>query len=140
MLNIKENKAKEPDGIPGDLLKLCAHEIADVYYLLFQASKDQGILPSEWKRANVVPVYKKGDRGRVEDYKPISLTSVSSKILEHIIYRSIMDHFEPHPLLNNNQHGFRQRTSCETLLIITVNDFSRCLNRQEQVDAVLLDF
>ena len=51
-----------------------------------------------------------------------------------------MDHLELHSLLNDNQHGFRQRRSCETQLIITVNDFSRCLNRQEQVDAVLLDF
>ena len=140
LLNIKENKATGPDGIPGDLLKLCAYEIADVYTLLFQASLDQGTLPSDWKRANIVPVYKKGDRGKVENYRPISLTSVSSKILEHIIHSSIMDHLELHSLLNDNQHGFRQRRSCETQLIITVNDFSRCLNRQEQVDAVLLDF
>ena len=76
----------------------------------------------------------------MENYRPISLTSVSSKILEHIIHSNIMDHLELHSLLNDNQHGFRQKRSCETQLIITVNDFSRCLNRQEQVDAVLLDF
>ena len=140
LLNIKDNKETGPGSLPGDLLKIWVHEIADVYTLLFQASLDQGTLPSDWKRANIVPVYKKGDRGRVENYRPISLTSVSSKILEHIIHSSIMDHLELHSLLNDNQHGFRQRRSCETQLIITVNDFSRCLNRQEQVDAVLLDF
>ena len=140
LLNIKDNKATGPDGLPGDLLKICAHEIADVYTLLFQASLNQGHLPSDWKRANIVPVFKKGDRGRVENYRPISLTSVSSKILEHIIHSSIMDHLELHSLLNDNQHGFRQKRSCETQLIITANDFSRCLNKHEQIDAVLLDF
>ena len=140
LLNIKDNKATGPDGLPGDLLKMCAHEIADIYTLLFQASLDQGRPPSDWKKANIVPVFKKGDRGRVENYRPISLTSVTSKILEHIIHSSIMDHLELHSLLNDYQHGFRQRRSCETQLITTVNDFSRCLNRREQVDAILLDF
>ena len=62
----------------GTFLILCPNEIADVCTLLFQASLEQGILPSDWKRANIVPVYKKGDIGRVESYRPISLTSVSS--------------------------------------------------------------
>ena len=119
---------------------MCANEIADVYTLLFQASIDQGRLPSDWKTANIVPVFKKGDRGRVENYRPISLTSVTSKLLEHIIHSNIMDYLDTHSLLNTYQHGFRQNRSCETQLITTVRDFSLCLNRHEQVDAVLLDF
>ena len=103
LLNIKPNKATGPDGIPGNLLKICAEEIADVYTLLFQASLDQGSLPSDWKKANIVPVFKKGDKGRVENYRPISLTSISSNILEHIIHSSIMDHLEKHSLLNKFQ-------------------------------------
>ena len=140
LLNIKPNKATGPDGIPGNLLKICAEEIADVYTLLFQASLDQGSLPSDWKKANIVPVFKKGDKGRVENYRPISLTSITSKILEHIIHSSIMDHLEKHSLLNKFQHGFRQKRSCTTQLITTVRDFTDCLNRKQQIDAVLLDF
>ena len=140
LLNIKANKATGPDGIPGNLLKICAEEIADVYTLLFQASLDQGCLPSDWKRANIVPIFKKGDRGRVENYRPISLTSVTSKILEHIIHSSIMDHLDQYSLLNQFQHGFRQNRSCETQLITTVRDFTDCLNEKQQIDAVLLDF
>ena len=82
LLNIKNNKATGPDGIPGDLLKMCANEIAGVYTLLFQASIDQGRLPSDWKTANMIPVFKKGDRGRMENYRPISLTSVTAKLFE----------------------------------------------------------
>ena len=140
LLNIKENKATGPDGIPGNLLKICANELADVLTLLFQASLDQGRLPQAWKQAFIVPVFKKGDRGRVENYRPISLTSVTSKLLEHIVHSNIMDHFEEHSSLNEFQHGFRQKRSCETQLLTTVRDFSLCLNRKEQTDAVLLDF
>ena len=140
LLNVKENKATGPDGIPGNLLKICASELADVLTLLFQASLDQGRLPEAWKQAFIVPVFKKGDRRRVENYRPISLTSVTSKLLEHIIHSSIMDHFDHHSTLNEFQHGFRQRRSCESQLITTVRDFSLCLKNNEQTDAVLLDF
>ena len=140
LLDIKENKATGPDGIPGNLLKICAHELAPVYTVLFQASLDQGCLPSDWKKANIVPVFKKGNRARVENYRPISLTSVSSKLLEHIIHSMIMDHLERHSYLNENQHGFRQRRSCETQLITTVRDFTHSLNEQGQTDSILLDF
>ena len=92
--NIKVDKATGPDGIPGNILKLCAPELAGVFTLLFQASLDQGVVPSDWKTANIVPVFKKGDKTLVENYRPISLTSITSKILEHIIHTSIMDHFE----------------------------------------------
>ena len=51
-----------------------------------------------------------------------------------------MDHFEDHQILNNIQHGFRQKRSCETQLITTLNDFSNCLNNKKQIDSILLDF
>ena len=59
---IKVDKATGPDGIPGNILKLCAPELAKVFTLLFQASLDQGVVPPDWKRANIVPVFKKGDK------------------------------------------------------------------------------
>ena len=138
--NLKPNKATGPDGIPGNLLRMCASELASVFTLLFQASLDQGAVPSDWKLANIVPVFKKGDKAKAQNYRPISLTSISSKILEHIIHSSIMDHFEKHSMLNSFQHGFRQRHSCETQLITTIRDFANGLNSKSQIDAILLDF
>ena len=137
---IKENKATGPDGIPGKLLKECAKELADVYTVLFQASLDQGEVPTDWKAACIVPLFKKGDRCKAENYRPVSLTSISSKLLEHIIHSNIMEHIEKFKYLDDAQHGFRQKRSCETQLITTLNDFSECLNRRSQIDAILLDF
>ena len=127
LTNINEQKATGPDKIPGKILKMCAHELADIFVLLFQASLDQGKVPEDWKNANIVPLFKKGDKSKAENYRPVSLTSVTCKLLEHIIHSNIMDHLEKHNILNNIQHGFRQKRSCETQLITTINDFSDTL-------------
>ena len=140
LINIKEHKATGPDKIPGKILKMCAEEIVDVLVLFFQASLNQGKVPEDWKKANIVPLFKKGDKHKAENYRPVSLTSVTCKLLEHIIYSNIMGHLEKHDILNNIQHGFRQKRSCETQLITTLNDFSNTLNARGQTDAILLDF
>ena len=140
LLGIKEHKATGPDGIPGRLLKLCANEIADSFTLLFQASLNLGTVPLDWKKAKINPVFKKGEKGCAENYRPISLTSISCKLLEHIVDSSIRDHLDKFKILNSAQHGFRQRRSCETQLITTIRDFSDCLNDKGQIDAILLDF
>ena len=139
LCNINPNKATGPDDIPGRLLKMCAAELTEAYRLLFQASIDQGEVPGDWKKANIVPLYKKGDKSIAENYRPISLTSISCKLLEHIIHSNIMTHLDKHNFLDDAQHGFRKRRSCETQLVHTLNDFNECLNSKGQIDAVLLD-
>ena len=102
--------------------------MAPILTLIFQASLDQGILPSDSKAANVTPVYKKGKRTDPSNYRPIYLTSVCCKTLEHIVYSSIFLHLENHQILIDNQHGFRLQRSCETQLISAISDFEQCLN------------
>lgn len=60
--------------------------------------------------------------------------------MEHVVLSNIMDHLEKHTILNDMQHGFRQKRSCETQLITTIDDFANCLNERGQIDSVLLDF
>ena len=59
LLEINEHKATGPDQIPGKILKLCANELVDIYVTLFQASIDQGIVPNDWKTANIMPLFQK---------------------------------------------------------------------------------
>ena len=136
LININPNKATGPDRIPGRLLKLCANELVEVFQLLFQASLDQGSVPNDWKRADITPLYKKGDKMQAENYRPVSLTSIACKLLEHIVHSNIMDHFDRFNVLDDSQHGFRKKRSCETQLINTVKDFSECLNSHGQIDAI----
>ena len=71
--------------------------------------------------------------------RPISLTCIVCKTLEHIISTSIYNHLEEHTILCPEQHGFCRRRSCETQLISTIHDFATALNNAEQVDAILQD-
>ena len=114
--------------------------MADIYVVLFQASLDQGILPADWKSANIVPLFKKGNKSLPENYRPISLTSLTCKILEHVVFTNFMAQFEEFNVLDNAQHGFRKKRSCVSQLIITINDFANSLKLREQIDAILLDF
>ena len=86
LLGIDLYKSTGPDNIPAKFLKETAVQISPALSLIFQASINQGILPSDWKEANVVPIHKKGQRSVAANYRPVSLTSICCKILEHIIY------------------------------------------------------
>jgi len=102
---------------------------------------DQGVVPPDWKEANVTPLYKnKGDKTSPENYRPISLTSLTCKILEHVVHSTLMTHFDKFNVLDDAQHGFRKKRSCVTQLASTLDDFATCLKNKEQTDAVLLDF
>ena len=140
LTQINENKATGPDDIPAKLLKIIAKEIAPVFTLLFQASLDQGVVPEDWKKAKIVPIFKKGDKDNAENYRPVSLTSVTCKLLEHIVHSNVMDHLQKNNVLADIQHGFRKFRSCESQLITTTHDFIDCLNQKQQVDAIFLDF
>ena len=140
MSNLNDNKATGADGVPSKILKLCSSELAPVFTLLFQASLEQGKVPDDWKTANIVPIHKKGSKFNPENYRPISLTSITCKLLEHIIASSMMRHFDFYKVLADCQHGFRSKRSCESQLITTSKDFIDCLENQGQIDAILLDF
>ncbi len=120
--DVDPTKASGPDEIPGRLLKEGAMQIAVPLTRLFNISLRTGTLPDDWKKANITPIHKKGDKHTPKNYRPISLTSLVVKVLEHILHNSIMDFVEMNNILNNNQHGFRKRHSCQTQLLRAVND------------------
>ena len=101
---------------------------------IFQASLHQCKVPTEWKTANIMPVFKKGERSNPSNHRPVSLTCVCSKLL---IYSHIFEHLNAHGLLCEQQHGFQQS---ETQLIATVNEIAENMNAGKQTDVILLDF
>ena len=134
------NKASGCDNIPNRILRECAEELAPAIASIFQQSIDTGNLPSDWRKANVSPIYKKGSRHEASNYRPVSLTSVCCKTLEHVISRHVRNHLEKHDILTKLQHGFRSLHSCESQLVITMNDIIQRYDRGEQVDVAILDF
>ena len=122
------------------LLKTNAKQLAEPLSKFFQASIDRGKIPDDWKEALVTPLFKKGDKSTHSNYRPVSLTSICSKVLEHIIHSHIMKHLNKHQILTDHQHRFRASRSCESQLLITINNIAKSMNTGEQLDAILLDF
>ena len=85
LTNIHPHKASGLDNLPAQFLKEVANEIAPVLTVAFQASLDQGHLPNIWRTAAVAPIFKKGNRNKPNNYRPVSLTCICSKLLEHIV-------------------------------------------------------
>ena len=90
--NLDNNKAHGPDQLPARLLTETSRQITPSLTALFNKSLRTGQLPNEWKPANVVPVFKKGNKEHAENYRPISLLSLISKTLERCVFNFIKDH------------------------------------------------
>jgi len=134
---IDPHKAGGPDNIPARVLKELAYQLTP---MLTQQSLNTGNIPQQWKSAFVTPIFKKGKKYDPSNYHPVSLTSIVCKTFEHILVSHIMKHLETNNILCNNQYGFRARHSCESQLLLTVDDFACALNNRLQVDIGILDF
>ena len=137
---LNPSKALEPDELHPRVLKELATELGPVFAHLFQQSIDTGEIPKEWSLANICPFFKKSDRSLACNYRPVSLTCVLCKLLEHIVCSNIMAHLDEYKLLSDRQHAFRKRHSCETQLTTVINDWAKILDNRGQVDTFILDF
>ena len=127
------------DEIPARLLKLAAEELAPALSLIFQRSLDSGEVPKSWPQSNITPLFKKGDRTIASNYRPVSLTSICSKLLENIIHSNIMKHFQQ--TFNTHWQTVNcQKHSCESQLILTGKDLAKSLDIKSQVDMIIMDF
>jgi hypothetical protein len=134
------HKATGPDEIPAFIIRAAANQLAPILARIYQRTLDHFEIPQNWRDALVVPVFKKGERHIAANYRPVSLTSISCKILEHIIHSNIMKHFDTNKILTETQHGFRKKRSTESQLLVTVQEIVKRLATGSQVDIILLDF
>ena len=140
LLDLKKNKASGPDNNPLRILKVAAEPVSYCLQLLFTASLRTGIIPSDWKQANIMPVFKKGDRFKASNYWPVLLTCICSKLMEHVVVSRLMKHFDEHKILVDCQHGFRKMRSCETQLLGLTQELHEHLEEEKQFDMIVLDF
>ena len=135
------NKSPGPDGIlPGILNKVACH-ISRPLFLLFNKSLQLGIVPEAWRRANITPVFKKGEKSTLSNYRPVALTSVLCKVLERAVSSAISEHVTNFGLLSSNQHGFTKNRSCVTQLVNVMHEWASTLDRPRppRIDAVFMD-
>ena len=137
--NMKDIKSPGVDGIPPKLLKEIVEQISTPLAKLFNLSLE-GIVPSEWKEANIMPLFKKGSRNKPENYRPVRLTSVVCKLLETLITDHMVEFLVKHKLINTSQHGFLKARSCLTNLLCFSEEITKWVDDGSPVDVVYLDF
>jgi len=137
---LKSNKSPGIDSIHPLLLKECAHELSEVLADMFNQSIQSGSLPSLWKKAQVTPIFKKGNKHLCSNYRPVSLTVILCKVLETFIRDEIVKHLDSNNLFVNCQHGFRSKRSCTTQLLEVIDHWSEILEEGGQLDCIYLDF
>ena len=137
---LKPGKAPGPDGISTTLLIKLKFVISIPLQILFQESLSKGCVPTEWKKAKVIPIFKKGSKGKASNYRPVSLTSVACKLLESIIRDKITEHLIRNKLINTSQHGFTKNRSCQTNLLEFMDFITKCIDQGDPVDVIYLDF
>jgi len=137
---VKTNTSPGPDEIHPLLLKNCAASLAKPLYLIFCCSLRTGIFPSQWKDANVIPLYKGGCASSVDNYRPICLLSSFAKVFEKIVARFLTNHLTNINFIHQSQHGFVQGKSCLTNLLTAINHWSLALDKRHSCDVIYLDF
>ena len=138
--NMKENKSPGEDGLSPKILKESVEQISKPLAHVFNMSLQEGIVPVEWKEANIIPLLKKGSRNKSVNYRPVSLTSVICKLLETIIRDHMMDFLVKHKLINTSQHGFLKARSCLTNLLCFFEEITKWVDDGSPVDVIYLDF
>ena len=131
------HKAQGPDKIPTIILKQKAQALAPSITNIFNSSLEQGIVPDKWKKANIIPVHKKGSKLQATNYRPISLLPTLSKVLERCIYNKIIDLIIPK--IAKQQHGFLKNRSTTSQLLSIFSKINNILDKGDQADIIYFD-
>ena len=128
------------DGIESDTLKLSVQHICEHLAHVCNMSLMQGIFPQDLKLANVLPLYKSGDPQLLNNYRPVSLLSTLSEVLEKVMYTRLLSFLEINDILIGNQFGFRRSHSSYMALMVMIYEISQALDCGEHAVGIFLDF
>ena len=140
LLDLNPGKSPGLDGWHPVLLKYLAEELALPLSILFQKSLSEGILPSDWLKACVTAIHKKGNKSLPGNYRPISITSIICKIMESLVRDELVEHMIQNNLFSDKQHGFVPLRNCITNLLLCMEQWIKILESGDTVDVIYTDF
>ena len=138
--SVKLGKACGPDNISAQDLKLCEPIAINVLFKVFKKSVEAVSFPEIWKTAKVTCLHKKGSKKDCNNYRPISLLSISSKVVECFICTMLNSHLENNNLLSPNQWGFRKKSSTEDLLLHMIEKWHLALDNGKSIAVLFIDY
>ena len=139
MRKLDPSKAHGHDQISICMVQICGKAICKPSHLIFSSCIESGIFPTEWKKANVVPIHKRDDKQNVKNFRPVSLPQIFGKIFERLIYNEMYSFFIENDLISSNQSGFKQEDSCINQLLSITHDIYQSLDQGYEVRGVFLD-
>ena len=128
-----------PDGINSNIIKNSYDYFINPLVHILNLSINQGIFPDELKLANITPIYKTGDNSLINNYRPISILSVFSKVFEKIMYNRIIKFVNKNKILYECQFGFRESYGTSLALIYLVDKLCQALNNSDFILGVCID-
>ncbi|KAK4805322.1 hypothetical protein QYF61_018185 [Mycteria americana] len=138
--HLDTHKSMGPDGIHPRVLRELAEALTKPLSILYQQSWLTREVPVDWRLANVMPIYKKGQKEDPGNYRPVSLTSVTGKVMEQIILSAITWHIQDNQVTRPSEHGFMKGRSCFTNLISFYDKVTCLVDEGKAVDVVYLGF
>ena len=136
-LNI--NKAHGHDGIPARVIKLCGGSIALPLYIIYKDCITRGYFPDKWKKANVVPIYKKKEKNLIQNYRPVSLLPIFGKIFEKLIFDKLYLYIFSNNFIDDRQSGYRHGDSTVKQLLSITHEIYKAFDANKELRAVFLD-
>jgi hypothetical protein len=136
--NVPSKTSLSDEKIPQLVLKKCALTLALPLSIIFRDSYDSGVIPKEWKRSVIVPVFKKGSKSSPKNYRPISLTSTICRVMEKMICDSVRTCFASY--IDQFQFGFLKKRSCCLSLLNSISSWQKDLKNKKPVDVAYFDF
>lgn len=139
IMNLRNDTATGWDGIPSTLLKVCSNTLVPLVTHIINISIANGVFPEPFKRALVHPIHKSGTRDCVNNYRPISVLSALSKVMEKLINTRLVNYLNKHSVIAPNQYGFKKGVSTEDAVINLTQFVSKKLDEQQKCLSIFLD-